>query len=432
MNIEALQESLTGSLFLFEMISAALVFSLPLEKRRRFALRFAAALFGFSLLMAVFSHFWTVPQEINTDAFPIWIYLSSCFYVFVLMVALIWFTRAISVREALYCGTCAYLMEHVAYCVRLLFEYYAPELPSAPGSVLYFSVHIATYAAFYFAFARSMVKNRHYASTALSSLNFTVVVLAVVLVMSVLASEYDFENIHAIYATIFSVFMLYAQIDNQRKLNLETELEFQRSLTAQQKAQYEMSRENIELINRKCHDLKHQIAALRHLSGEKRNESIRELEDSVMIYDAIYKTGSDILDTVLTEKSLLCRKNAITLSVIADGKRVSFLDPVDAYTLFGNALDNAIEAVGKLPDGERFIDLAVRDMLGLTILKLTNSYQGEIKMIDGLPETSKEDKDYHGFGVRSIKAVAEKYGGIVKIDAGDGKFTLQISFPPQS
>ncbi len=432
MSWESVFEYFKGLLFLVEMFFAVVVFSLPLEKRRHFYLRLAlsAAVFLFLPAASWLSRY--RPDIAVEEALPLGTNLLSCLFIFVIMVLGIYLTRAVSVREAMYCGACSYLMEHVAYCVRLLFEYYAPQISSSPGSPLYFAVHITTYAAFYFIFARRMVKNRHYASTVLSSLHFTVAVLTVVLVMSVLASTYDFEELHAIYASIFSVFVLYAQIDRQGKLNLEAELAFQRELAAQQKAQYEMSRENIDLINRKCHDLKHQIAALKHLSGEDRNRSIGELENSVMIYDSILKTGNDILDTVLTEKSLLCRHKGITLSCIADGKLLSFMDPVDAYTLFGNALDNAIEAVTKLPEEERLIDFTLRDMMGMTIIKLVNSCKGDVTMKDGLPETSKEDKGWHGFGVKSIKAVAEKYGGIVRFGTENGKFILQISFPPQS
>ena len=111
------------------------------------------------------------------------------------------------------------------------------------------------------------------------------------------------------------------------------------------------SAENVDLINRKCHDLKHQIAALRRISDRReREESIQALEQSVMIYDSVVKTGNDILDTVLTEKSLLCESRGITLTCVADGDCLDFMDGVDIYTIFGNALDNAIESVTPLDD----------------------------------------------------------------------------------
>ena len=103
------------------------------------------------------------------------------------------------------------------------------------------------------------------------------------------------------------------------------------------------------LINHKCHDLKHQISAMRAItSPEEREKYLREVEDSVQIYDAIVQTGNEVLDTVLTEKSLFCAANNIKINCIVDGRQMDIFEPVDLYTIFGNALDNAIESVRQL------------------------------------------------------------------------------------
>ena len=73
--------------------------------------------------------------------------------------------------------------------------------------------------------------------------------------------------------------------------------------------QHRTSTENIELINRKCHDLKHQISALRYIDSRKeQEESIRQIERAVMIYDLSVKTGNDALDIVLAEKKPVLRR----------------------------------------------------------------------------------------------------------------------------
>ena len=73
----------------------------------------------------------------------------------------------------------------------------------------------------------------------------------------------------------------------------------------------------------------------------------------MQIYSAIVRTGNEILDTILTEKSLICENSGIHISCVADGSLLAFMNPVDLYTLFGNALDNAIEAVRKLESKEK-------------------------------------------------------------------------------
>ncbi len=72
------------------------------------------------------------------------------------------------------------------------------------------------------------------------------------------------------------------------------------------------------------------------------------------------KTGNEILDTLLSEKSLICEARDITMHCVIDGKKL--LDSIDIYALFGNAIDNAIECVEKFSEKEmRFIDICVAE-----------------------------------------------------------------------
>lgn len=141
-------------------------------------------------------------------------------------------------------------------------------------------------------------------------------------------------------------------------------------------------------------------------------------------------TGNEILNTVLTEKSLLCRQSGITLTCMADGKLLDFMDAVDLYTLFGNAIDNAIEAVSRLEEDERFISLFLRKKAGLILIQIENRYQGQISMKNGLPDTTKNhEKGYHGFGVKSIMQIAEKYEGFTDVKTENQMFVIRITLP---
>ena len=62
-------------------------------------------------------------------------------------------------------------------------------------------------------------------------------------------------------------------------------------------------------------------------------------------------------------------------------------------------------------------------------MHIENYYSGELEFEDGLPKTTQEDNGYHGFGMRSISMIAEKYGGYMEVNASDGVFRLDISFP---
>lgn len=76
--------------------------------------------------------------------------------------------------------------------------------------------------------------------------------------------------------------------------------------------------------------------------------ALDEISREVGVYDSVVKSGSDAPDTILTGKSLYCEKHGITLSCIADGRALDFVEPTDPHSFFGNALDNAIEVVERL------------------------------------------------------------------------------------
>jgi len=190
---------------------------------------------------------------------------------------------------------------------------------------------------------------------------------------------------------------------------------------------YKTDLETVEAINLRCHDIKHQIAAL---GDAGRQKELREIERLVNIYDCGLKTECAALDLVLSNKSLMCLGKRIELTCVADGRRLGFMEDADIYALFGNILDNAIEAVEQLEDGERrLISLNVRARDHFLIVSEENYYGGELVMEQGLPMTTKSDKRFHGFGMQSIRMLTEKYGGDLRLRASGGIYRLSILFP---
>lgn len=211
----------------------------------------------------------------------------------------------------------------------------------------------------------------------------------------------------------YCITLLYLQSALFKKSSMRKELETIQLLWHQQKGQYQLSKETVELINHKCHDLKHQVQAIRAVKDEKERETyLEKIEKSVQIYSAIVRTGNEILDTILTEKSLICENSGIHINCVADGSLLAFMNPVDLYTLFGNALDNAIEAVRKLESKEkRVIDIMLYERQSFLMLQIVNPMCGEVKFEDGLPLTTKAKNGYHGYGMKSMLHTIQKYEG---------------------
>ena len=148
------------------------------------------------------------------------------------------------------------------------------------------------------------------------------------------------------------------------------------------------------------------------------------------IYDSSVNTGNKALDTVLMEKKLYCEKYLIQLTCIADGEKLTFMQPADVYSLFGNALDNAIESVLKEEETEkRVISLSVSERMQLLTIRVENYLAEKPEILNGLPVTTKDDKKHHGFGMKSIQYIARKYGGEISVASEDHAFILNIIIP---
>lgn len=206
------------------------------------------------------------------------------------------------------------------------------------------------------------------------------------------------------------------------------EVEYLKYAVQQGEKQYQMSKDSIELINVKCHDIKYKLDAL-SAQGTLRAEELKELRDSISFYDLKKDTGNSLLNVLINEKSLYCEQNGITLSCMIDGKKLEFIEAGDLYCLFGNLIDNALEAVKEIEEKERrIVNVSVKSKSGIVIVQEENYFIGERQFSDGIPLTTKSDKSSHGFGMRSIGMIVGKYGGELKAFTADGIFHLNIIF----
>jgi sensor histidine kinase regulating citrate/malate metabolism len=237
------------------------------------------------------------------------------------------------------------------------------------------------------------------------------------------------------FHALICIFVIIAEVELIVVRQPSSEKAAAERLLAERERQYQLTRENIEAINIKCHDLRHQIRSL--AAGEKVVDKavLESVARDINVYDSKIRTGNDALDTILTEKSLLCESRHITLTCVADGSALSFVAPADLYALFGNALDNAIEAVEHVDDKtRRSVSLIVRKRAGMVTIHVENYYAPSASATsfkDNLPTSTKGDPLNHGFGTRSMKAIVERYGGTLAFSANGSTFCLDAIVPAQ-
>ena len=227
------------------------------------------------------------------------------------------------------------------------------------------------------------------------------------------------------------VLILFLQQERWREMNMKKEMDAVNSILHRQYEQYNLSKENIETINRKYHDLKHQIGVIRaERDSEKREQYLKEMEEEIKTYEAQNKTGNQVLDTILTGKHLYCVQHDINFTCVADGHLLDGISVMDICTIFGNALDNAIEYEEKIKDKKkRLIRVAVYSQNRFIMIRVENYCEVRLAEEDSLPETTKKNKEYHGYGLKSIRTTAEKYGGSMTVRTEDDWFYLRVLIP---
>lgn len=268
---------------------------------------------------------------------------------------------------------------------------------------------------------------------------FALVLALAAIVFSVFYSEFDeMPNVYSgvicpAYGILCCAMILMMEYYVLRENRLKREQEMMEQLMQMADGQQKSAEAAINIINIKCHDLKHQIRALAKIEdATARSEYLKEVQQAVSIYDATYHTGNRALDYILREKSLMFNEHKVEFSCMVEGKTMGFMSTPDIYALMGNALDNALERVLQEAEDERIISLQIKKNGSMVLVHLENRCSHEPEFQDGLPVTDKREKEKHGFGVKSIRYIAEKYHGELFMAARSGKFYLDILFSQKS
>ena len=430
--------------FLFELIFCEFLFVYKLKKRNNFYIK---------LIICVISSF------LLTSLIPIpfynWIYTSFMFlliYVFTLISLFILFKEKGMV--ILFCSIAGYTTQHICFQTFSLlntitssstgpeYNIYGSRIPQDPISftmdvIIYIVIFISIISLVWLLLARKIKQNKdviiHRPMVVILTLVF-VLVSVILNAISTYNSYIDYSQIDLIISSILSIIIcvlsLGMQFLSSNQINLKNQLEIANHIIHEENKQFQQSKQNIELMNIKCHDLKHQI---KNLINQKVDEKeLKEITSIINVYDSSIKTGNDVLDIVLTQKTLECNTKDICLTCLINGKLLNFMQETDIYSLFGNLIDNSIEAVNQLDDNEKIISLKIKQVGNIVSISIKNGYKGKIQMENNLPLSKKEDNIHHGFGMKSIKMVCEKYNGNLRLNIENNIFIVTILFIKRS
>jgi hypothetical protein len=410
---------------MFQLLIAELLFLSKSKHRKNFSLRislfFVLAILGYDFA-TIYAHL--------QNAIILSIGLSLGF-----IITLFGFYLSFDCefQEILFCCVAAYAVQNFGHNLLVGFQDHNQIIDnSLPSLAIALATFTVVYSLAYTVYLKLIKAYKIKGISRLRNLSSCIVALLLTTFYPILFSNRSDNNILLLlYALTSDILVLCIQFDllNESKLKNQNEMMEQILLAGQR--QYQLSKENIELINLKCHDLKHQIMALRSIKNESiKEEAISEIERSVQMYDNNIKTGNDTLDVLLREKSLYAKTYRIKLSCITDGAKLDFIKPYDIYSLFGNILDNAIESVSKEEDEEkRIISIYVGGKHKMLSLHFENYYCGSLIFENGLPKTTKRDSDFHGYGILSVRHIVKKYNGNIVVAHEENIFSVNILIP---
>ena len=227
----------------------------------------------------------------------------------------------------------------------------------------------------------------------------------------------------AFLTQLYCLTLLYLQTELFKKSAMQKEMDTLNLLYERQRQQYQIARQNVQIINRKCHELKVQIADLRRLNPDAAAaQNVTEAERAVQLYDATADTGNEVLDVVLTEKAMLCEAQHITLNCVADGSAVTFVEPGDLYALFSNALDQAIDAAARqMDEPRRMIDLLVCKRQGFIVINV---------IAPAVTETPTRTARQHHYEQKVMRSIVQKYNGTMTKENQNTLSAVKIVLPP--
>ena len=414
--------------YIIEVLIAELLFLHAYKKRNLFWVRFPAA----AVIAGIIASSITYPSA------SIAIYrFMFFFFLIALTVGVMLFCykgNSFSIVSSCIAGVAT---QHIAFKLMTIISLIPSMSVLLEISVIYrIIIEVLTmavvYTIVYFMAARARVPDR--GSIRLNILS-VIVVLICIGVNRLVADAKDLSNeviaASSIYAILCCSFALSIQFYLHKWQQEKAESMVIKGLLSASEKQYEQWKEMVEFNNIQMHDLKHLLNHIEHLAGKEKTDipDLSPIRESIEGFAPIVRTGNDVIDVLLRNMGALCRQQGVRLNCVSFTDKLDKFDSMSLYFLFGNAIDNARTGAASVSDKEkRLVDVSLKQFGDSVIIHIWNYFEGDITFEDKLP-VSKDLENGHGFGIKSIKVIVDKFGGAFKTQVEGDVFHLNIILP---
>ena len=414
--------------FMGQILLPAIIIMLAFPKREKFYIRLViyCALALISALVIPYRTFesWHVYEPWKS-------LITTLGYLTHFLILVLCMSRIFQVRfvDSLFCCLMAYNVQHCVYCISKIFEISFPIYHTL--WFVYMGVQWIPNGLTAFVIYRYLRKISDFNIKSI----YVFIATGLGLIVNIALSSFvtisnQAESVYVYYFLIASIISCVAlqllQIFNISEGNITKKLEETRLLWKEDRHNYKIQKQNQEEFNMKVHDMKH---FLRMFEG-KVDPSVLNKMDEILHgreFASLYETNCLPLDVVLNLKNQECISKGIQFNFCGDGNKILFMDENDIYAVFGNIIDNAIDAVKLLDKELRIINLSFIYEMGTIIISCENYFSGTLSIGKNKELlTTKQHKKGHGYGVASIKYIAKKYHGDLKYHIDENQFYLTL------
>ncbi|WP_304341221.1 sensor histidine kinase [Metaclostridioides mangenotii] len=239
-----------------------------------------------------------------------------------------------------------------------------------------------------------------------------------------------FFIVFLLFISNISLVIITVKIIRDNRLIIENE--FNNSKEKMESNYFIKVEENNYKVRQLYHDMKNHLVCISQLCDNDDSKIyLKNLNFELNKLDKTFDTGNRVLNIILSEKKSRCIENGINLNTYVDFSRSDFIEMSDVNTIFGNLLDNAIQACNMIKNNDlpKKIDLRVFNKKGFCIIDITNTKVNQIVKKKNKIFTTKEDDFLHGIGIKNIETAVKKYNGELTIDYSDKYFKVTIIIP---
>ena len=412
------------ALLLIQAFCGVLPFAWALDRRRHAILLTAAYLVVGAVFIDFLSRWiWLIHPLLQ---------LGDIAVLYTVLIGAVFVCFDVSFWSSMFLASSGYITQNIASCIRSLLKltgFFDELMASAPGillvdCVIYGGAYLVAYLVFRSCSGKGESQFNHRIKAV-----FSVIVIFVCAGMTRLELIFGLPGWSAymvsdrLYQILCSCFILAMQYGILERAELSRQMDAMRELLHQQRVQFETSKKNAQIVHEMYHDMKKMLMDFR---GRLSNEQIDALQRRIGGMASVGRTGNEILDVLLMEKAVLCTQKEIQITCYASDTDLNFLEDIDLYFLMNNLLTNAMEATEKMPAGERFITISVSRTGDMALVHMENSCTGPVEMENGLPK-SQGDPRYHGFGMKSVARLVDKYEGTLAVKYLDQVFCVDMT-----